>query len=167
MSGLKDVNNQIEFTWNQKYQDDLAKKDSEIRQLKQGFLDKEHKIDIDHKNAIAELKTQFRNDFLVVDKELTKQTNACKDAQQHNEGLKEKMEKLKDLVRAATTSEEKKSALLEEVKIAVQRERENIDVQQKEITKDKDQLAEYKRIKEEEILAIKRELDESQFRLKE
>ena len=77
------------------------------------------------------------------------------------------MEKLKDLVRAATTSEEKKSALLEEVKIAVQRERENIDAQQKEITKDKDQLAEYKRIKEEEILAIKRELDERQFRLKE
>lgn len=39
------------------------------------------------------------------------------------------MEKLKDVVRAATTSEEKKSALLEEVKIAVQKERENVEAQ--------------------------------------
>ena len=41
LSELKDVNNQIEFTWGQKYQDDLAKKDSEMRQLKQEFAEKE------------------------------------------------------------------------------------------------------------------------------
>ena len=72
-----------------------------------------------------------------MDKELTRQTNACKEAQQHNEGLKERMEKLKDLVRAATASEEKKSALLEEVKIAVQKERDSVNAQQQEINKDK------------------------------
>ena len=47
------------------------------------------------------------------------------------------MEKLKDLVRAATASEEKKSALLEEVKIAVQKERDSVNLQQQEINKDK------------------------------
>lgn len=31
LSDLKDVNNQLEYTWGQKYQDDLAKKDAEIR----------------------------------------------------------------------------------------------------------------------------------------
>ena len=72
-----------------------------------------------------------------MDKELTRQTNACKEAQQHNEGLKARMEKLKDLVRAATASEEKKSALLEEVKIAVQKERDSVNAQQQEINKDK------------------------------
>ena len=30
ISALKDVNNQLEYTWGQKYQDDIAKKDKEI-----------------------------------------------------------------------------------------------------------------------------------------
>lgn len=80
LSELKDVNNQIEYTWGQKYQEDQAKKDAEMRQLKQEFAEKEQKITLEHKSAIADLKTQFRNDFLVVDKELTRQTNACKEA---------------------------------------------------------------------------------------
>lgn len=30
ISALKDVNNQLEYTWGQKYQDDIAKKDRDI-----------------------------------------------------------------------------------------------------------------------------------------
>ena len=30
ISALKDVNNQLEYTWGQKYQDDISKKDKEI-----------------------------------------------------------------------------------------------------------------------------------------
>ena len=30
ISALKDVNNQLEYTWGQKYQDDMAKKDRDI-----------------------------------------------------------------------------------------------------------------------------------------
>lgn len=87
--------------------------------------------------------------------------------QKHNEELKDRMEKLKDVVRAATTSEEKKTALLEEVKLAVQKEREGLRAKEKEVDKDKGQLEEYRRIKEEELLALRRELDDGQFRLKE
>ena len=77
------------------------------------------------------------------------------------------MDKLKDVVRAATASEEKKSALLDEVKLAVQNERETLKAKEKEVEKDKNQLNEYKKIKEEEILALRREVDDSVFKVKE
>lgn len=57
--------------------------------------------------------------------------------------------------------------MLEEVKVAVQKERENLSKQQAELNKDKSQLEQYKTIKEDENLALKKELDEFTFQNKE
>ena len=57
--------------------------------------------------------------------------------------------------------------MLEEVKVAVQAERENLSKQQAELSKDKSQLEQYKKIKEDENLALKKELDEFTFQNKE
>lgn len=71
------------------------------------------------------------------------------------------------MLRAAAISDEKKTALLEEMKVAVGAERENLSKQLGEVTKDKSQLNDYRKIKEEEILAVKKNLDETTFKLKE
>ena len=57
--------------------------------------------------------------------------------------------------------------MLEEVKVAVQFERENLSKQQAELNKDKSQLEQYKKIKEDENLALKKELDDKIFQNKE
>ena len=59
----------------------------------------------------------------------------------------------------AATSDEKKSAMLDEMKVAVKQERENISRQHQDINKDKSQLDEYKRIKETENIELKKQLD--------
>ena len=53
--------------------------------------------------------------------------------------------------------------MLEEVKVAVKVERENLSKQQSELAKDKSQLEQYKKIKEDENLALKRDLDQFIF----
>ena len=57
--------------------------------------------------------------------------------------------------------------MLEEVKVAVQIERENLSKQQAELNKDKSQLEQYKKIKEDENLALKKDLDDFMFQNKE
>ena len=66
-------------------------------------------------------------------------------------------------MKAAAQSEEQKSAMLEEVKVAVKAERENLSKQQTELNKDKSQIEQYKKIKEDENLALKKELDDFMF----
>ena len=57
--------------------------------------------------------------------------------------------------------------MLEEVKVAVKAERENLSKQQTELNKDKSQIEQYKKIKEDENLALKKELDDFMFQNKE
>lgn len=39
VSQLKDVNNQLEYTWGQKYQDDIAGKNKEVARIKKEALE--------------------------------------------------------------------------------------------------------------------------------
>lgn len=57
--------------------------------------------------------------------------------------------------------------MLQEVKILVAKEREKLAQNQAEIDKDKSQLDGYKKIKEEENIALKKELDQAVFEKKE
>lgn len=57
--------------------------------------------------------------------------------------------------------------MLEELKVAVKEERNNLTKQQSELSKDKSQLEQYKKIKEDENLALKKELDQLMFDNKE
>ena len=57
--------------------------------------------------------------------------------------------------------------MLQEVKVIVGREREKLSQNQAEIDKDKSQLDDYKKIKEEENIALKKELDQANFEKKE
>ena len=57
--------------------------------------------------------------------------------------------------------------MLEEVKVAVQKEREALKAQQDEVQKDKKQLEEYKKIKEDEALSLKSDLDKKMYEFKE
>ena len=56
-------------------------------------------------------------------------------------------------------SEEKKSAVLEEVKVAAQKEREAILKEKEEVKKNQQQLDSYKKLKEEEALSLKHQLE--------
>lgn len=59
----------------------------------------------------------------MIDKELTKQIKQRKDSEAEKEKLKKTVNELHNLLRAAATSDEKKTAMLEELKIGVQEER--------------------------------------------
>lgn len=72
------------------------------------------------------MKSTFRDDIIIIDKELNKQIELKKAALQQSQTLQKQNEELTTLVRAAALSDEKKSALLEEMKIAVTQERANI-----------------------------------------
>ncbi len=83
------------------------------------------------------MKSTFRDDIIIIDKELNKQIELKKAALQQSQTLQKQNEELTTLVRAAALSDEKKSALLEEMKIAVTQERANIAKQLDDVTKDK------------------------------
>lgn len=73
MTVLKEVNNQIEYSWNSKYVDDLKKKEDQIVQMEKEALARVAKLKDDHSVEIRNLKLQFRDDVFIIDKELTKQ----------------------------------------------------------------------------------------------
>lgn len=80
VSNLKDINNQLEYTWSQKYQDDISKKDKELGVLKQENIDKLDNLKLEHKNELSKLKNTFRDDIIIIDKELNKQMELKKAA---------------------------------------------------------------------------------------
>ena len=87
ISALKDINNQLEYTWGQKYQDDIAKKVTQLDCLKAGHVVDLQKIEVDSQAEIKKLKLQFRDDIIIIDKELTKQISLKKQALSQIEGL--------------------------------------------------------------------------------
>jgi hypothetical protein len=74
--------------------------------------------------------------------------------------LRSQNQELVRVAKAAAMSEEKKDAMLEELKLGVKEERHRVGREKEEVAKDRRQLDEYKRIKEEEYMAIKRQLDD-------
>lgn len=70
---LKEVNNQIEYSWNCKYVDDLKKKEDQILEIQRDNQNTLIRLKDDHAIEIRNLKLQFRDDVLIIDKELSKQ----------------------------------------------------------------------------------------------
>ena len=93
---------------------------------------------------------------MVIDKELNKQIRLKKECQLECEGLRNNGAEMERLLRAAAISDEKKTAMLDELKVAVREEREKMNGQKEELDKDKSQLDSYKSIKEEESLSLVR-----------
>ena len=104
---------------------------------------------------------------MIIDQELNKQVKERKVAEQEIAKLKSQNKELITLAKAAAQSEEKKDALLQELKVAVAEERDRLEKERAAVSKDKGQLDEYKRIKEEEYLALKKQFEEKVFDCKE
>ena len=113
------------------------------------------------------MKMQFRDDVVVIDAELNKQMQQKKQALEKIESLTKQNTEITQLLKVAAMSEEKKSAMLEEVKVAIQKERETLSLQQADLSKSQAQLEDYKKIKEDENLALKKDIDSLTFQNKE
>lgn len=164
---LKDINNKIDFSWSSKYHDEIKVKDDQIMVLERGAKMNEERLESEHTNEVKKMKLQFRDDIVVIDRELNKQINMRKEAFADNEKLKKQVYEMQTLLQAAASSDEKKTAMLDELKVAVQQERQKIGQQKSDLDKDKSQLDEYKRIKEEENLSLVRLSDQQGYTIKE
>ena len=71
------------------------------------------------------------------------------------------------MLKIASTQDQKKSAMMEEMKVAVSKERETISKVQANLSKDQNELDGYKEIKQSEALALKKQIEELQFSVKE
>lgn len=120
-----------------------------------------------HMEEMKKMKQQFREDIIIIDKELTKQINQRKEATMHIEQLQKANSEKSVVIQAAALSDEKKSAMLEELKVVVRNEREALAQKQSDLQKDRSQLDEYKRMKEDENLQLKKQLDDKIFEIKE
>jgi phosphoglycerate-specific signal transduction histidine kinase len=69
---LKEINNQIEFSWDHKYRDDMAKKERELKSLKEEAAEKCTQVEQKYIKEIKDLKLTFRDDVVVIDGELNK-----------------------------------------------------------------------------------------------
>jgi hypothetical protein len=58
----------------------MKKKEDELRQLDLSYKTKLEKAAADHSQEVKELKLSFRDDVMVIDKELTKQIGLKKQA---------------------------------------------------------------------------------------
>lgn len=72
---------------------------------------------------------------------------------------------MQNLLKAASLSDEKRTAMMEELKIAVKEEREKLSKQRHELNYDRTQLEEFKKMKENENLALIKQVDEFQYEL--
>lgn len=78
MTDLKKVNNQLEYTWAKKLEDEVRKRDEKAKLQETRHEEKVHAIVMEHREDVRKLKTQFRDDVLVLDGELTKQVKERK-----------------------------------------------------------------------------------------
>ena len=88
----------MEYSWGHKYQDDIAKKTREIDSLKTQFIEKIEKIRQQYQSEINDLKTSFRDDVIIIDKELNKQIGLKREATGKNEELQSKVNEMVTLL---------------------------------------------------------------------
>ena len=74
VSQLKDINNQLEYSWSQKYKSNIADHETEVMKIKKDADESLQKCELENEQKIKELKTQFRDDVMILDKELNKQS---------------------------------------------------------------------------------------------
>lgn len=77
---LKDVNSQVEYSWNNKYTDDMKRKDDEMRMQEMRLQKQIETISLANKDEVKNLKQTFRDDVIIIDQELNKQVALKKQA---------------------------------------------------------------------------------------
>jgi chromosome segregation ATPase len=113
------------------------------------------------------MRMSFRDDMVIIDRELQAKAKAFLDSQNDNQALAKTIINMESAVKQARDGEEKSSALLEEARAAIKIERQKIKDREEAIAKERDELDRKRTDANSSVLNHRKDKEQAQYELEE
>eukprot|EP00347_Sterkiella_histriomuscorum_P016960 403351196 len=171
MLKMKDLNSQLEYSWGQKYESTIRDKEILIQTLKDASDRSITMLKHDYEKRINDQQAQFKQDILIIDAEMKKQRREFTERYEALRGKYQKasnqLTEMKEVLNMAVESDNKKDAMLEELKVAFKEKHIKLDQERDSLNKEQSLFELQRKEIKDELLTYKSRIEELEYYKKE